>query len=111
MEEKAAVTIFRFDPTVDKEPRYETYEVPSAWWRGRKVIDTIRYIYENFAPGLSFREPCRQQVCGACAVLMNKKAVLACDALSEKQMLIEPIPQHKVLKDLIVDPDGGKNDA
>lgn len=49
---KAKVKMFRFDPTIDKEPRYETYEVPSEGWFGIKVIDTIRYIYENFAPGL-----------------------------------------------------------
>ena len=70
MEDKpknAKVTVFRFDPTVDKAPRYETYEIPPEAWSGVKVIDTIRFIYENFAPGLSFREPCRQALCGACA--------------------------------------------
>ena len=103
MEDKATVKIFRFDPGIDKEPRYETYEVPPKGWRGRKAIDTMRYIFENFAPGLSFRESCRQQVCGGCAVLINKKRVLACDALSEQEMVIEPIPRHRVLKDLIVD--------
>src|SRR5512136_2899733 len=97
------VTIFRFDPTVDKEPRYEMYEIPPEGWCGVKVIDTLRYIYENFAPGLSFREPCRQQLCGACVVLVNQKPVLACDAFSEKEMVIEPIPNRQVLKDLVTD--------
>jgi len=101
--DKATVTIFRFDPTVDKEPRYETYEVPAEAWNNRKIIDTIRYIYENFAPGLSFREPCRQQLCGACAMMVNNKPVLACNAFAEKEMTIEPIPKYQVLKDLIVD--------
>jgi succinate dehydrogenase/fumarate reductase iron-sulfur protein len=103
MEDKAKVKIFRFDPTIDKEPRYETYEVPAEGWRGVKVIDTIRYIYENLAPGLSFREPCRQQLCGACGLMVNKKSVLACDAIAEKEMTIDPIPQHHVFKDLVVD--------
>jgi succinate dehydrogenase/fumarate reductase iron-sulfur protein len=103
MTNHATVKVFRFDPTVDKEPRYESYEVPHAYWYGVKVIDTLRYIYETVAPGLSFREPCRQQVCGACAVLVNQKSVLACDTFSEKEMVIEPIPNRQVLKDLVTD--------
>ncbi len=103
MGDMAIVKIFRFDPTEDKEPRHEIYEVPHEAWNKVKVIDTIRYIYENFAPGLSFREPCRQQLCGACAVLVNKKPVLACNAFSEKEMTIEPIPKYPIIKDLIVD--------
>jgi succinate dehydrogenase / fumarate reductase iron-sulfur subunit len=103
MTNHATVKIFRFDPTVDKEPRYESYEVPYEYWYGVKVIDTLRYIYETFAPGLSFREPCRQQVCGACVVLVNQKPVLACDTFSEKEMVIEPIPHRQVLKDLVTD--------
>lgn len=97
------VTIFRFDPAVDQKPRYESYEVPQEYWRGVKVIDTLRYVYEEFAPGLSFREPCRQQVCGACVMLVNKKPVLACEVFSEKEMILEPLPNRPILKDLIID--------
>jgi fumarate reductase iron-sulfur subunit len=103
MKNKAKVTILRFDPTVDKEPRYEQYEVPYEHWHGMKVIDTIRYVYEELDSGLSFREPCRQQICGACTLLVNKKTVLACDAFSEQEMLIEPLPNRVILKDLITD--------
>jgi len=100
---EAVVTLFRFDPTVDSAPRYERYTVPHEQWYGLKVIDTIRYLYETQAPDLSFREPCRQQICGACMVLLNKKPVLACSSLSEAEMLIEPLANRKVLKDLITE--------
>ena len=103
VKDEATVEIFRFDPSTDKESRYETYKVPSEAWTNRRVIDVIRYIYENFAPGLSFREPCRQQVCGACTMRVNNKPVLACDAIAEIEMTIEPSDKKKVLKDLIVD--------
>jgi succinate dehydrogenase / fumarate reductase iron-sulfur subunit len=99
----ATVKLYRFDPTVDKGPRYETYEVPAEAWNKRKVVDVLRYIYENFAPGLAFREPCRQQLCGACLVMVNKKPVMACEAVAEQEMTIEPPPKRKVLKDLIVE--------
>lgn len=104
MADNAIVKIRRFDPTTDTEPRYETYKVPPEGWKGIKVIDTIRYIYENFDPGLSFREPCRQQICGACIMVVNSKPVLACDSFSEKDMVIEPLAGHPVIKDLVVDP-------
>ncbi len=100
---KATVTIFRFDPTVDKEPRYETYKVPTEAWKGQKIIDVIRYIYEHSAPGLSFREPCGHHVCGSCTAMVNKKPVLACGVLAEKEMLIEPLVGHRVIKDLAVE--------
>ena len=108
MADKAIVKIHRFDPTMDKEPRYETYEVPPEGWDGLKVIDTLRYIYENFDTGLSFREPCRQRLCGACSIMINSKPALACDALSEKEMVIAPIAKYPVIKDLIVDLSGEK---
>ena len=34
MKEKASVKLFRFDPSKDKEPRYEDYEVPFENWHG-----------------------------------------------------------------------------
>ena len=103
MNQNAIVRIKRFDSSVDKEPRYQTYEVPAEGWVQRKVIDTLRYIYENLDPTLAFREPCRQRLCGACMVTVNKKSVLACDAMSEAEMVIEPAARYKLIKDLVVD--------
>ncbi len=74
MGQEAKVTIFRFDPTLDKESRYETYTVPEEGWKNLMVLDTIRWIYENLDGGLSFRESCRfKAVCNACVLLLNKK--------------------------------------
>ena len=101
--EDATVKIYRFDPVMDKEPRYETVTVPHEAWYGVKVIDTIRYIYENLMPDLSFREPCRQDICGACMIRMNSKPVMACGTFSEKNMLLEPISKHRHIKDLVVE--------
>jgi succinate dehydrogenase / fumarate reductase, iron-sulfur subunit len=101
MAETAIVKIFRFDPKLDREPRYDTFEVPPEGWCGVKVIDTLRYIYEHFDSGLSFREPCHQQLCGACLVTVNKKPALACDAFSEKEMIIEAAPKRQIIKDLV----------
>jgi succinate dehydrogenase/fumarate reductase iron-sulfur protein len=103
MDRKGTVTILRFDPTADEGPRYDRYEVPYEQWHRVKVIDTLRFVYEALDPGLSFREPCRQQICGACVLLVNKKSVLACDAFSEQEMIIEPLPGRTILKDLVTE--------
>jgi succinate dehydrogenase/fumarate reductase-like Fe-S protein len=103
MTDKAVVKILTYNPETDKEAKLKTFEVPPEAWKGRKLIDTIRYIYENFAPALSFREPCRQGLCDGCLVLLNKKAVYACQTLSEKEMIVEPLPKHPVIKDLVVE--------
>ncbi len=98
----AIVRIFRFDPSMDKKPRYETYKVPYKFWNNRKIIDTLQYIYENLAPGLAFRGPCSQGLCGSCVIRVNDKPVLACETIAKKSMLIEPLDKEKVVKDLVV---------
>jgi succinate dehydrogenase/fumarate reductase iron-sulfur protein len=100
---EATVKILRFDPSVDKEPHFDTYQVPAEGWNGLKIIDTLRYIYENMDGSLSFREPCRQRLCGACNIMVNQKPALACNDLSVQEMVIEPLPKYKVIKDLVID--------
>lgn len=102
MVENAHVKIRRFDPTVDKEPYYQTYEVPPIGWYNIKILDTLRYIYENLDPGLSFFDVCGQELCGGCIMMVNGKAVLACEAFSQSEMLLEPVPKFPLIKDLVV---------
>ena len=95
--------VFRFDPTVDKEPRYEAYLTP---FEGYTVLDVLKYIYENYDSTLSFRFGCAgagYERCGACAVLVNETPVLSCKKLAEKRMTIEPHPKFEVIKDLAID--------
>ena len=114
MSDNAIVKIRRFDPEANSEPGYDTFEVPPEAYKGLKVVDALRYIYENLDNSLAFRETCDQRMCGACAIVVNSKSVLACDALAEKEMVIEPAANRKVLRDLIVDlsrDDGGAGDT
>ena len=100
---EAKVTVYRFDPDVDKEPRYETYKVPPEGWKELSVLETIRYIYEHLDGSLSFRESCRvYRVCSSCLIMLNKKLVLACDAMSTREMVLEPAPNYPIIKDLVV---------
>jgi succinate dehydrogenase / fumarate reductase iron-sulfur subunit len=53
------------------------------------------------------RYNCRAGVCGSCAVLVNKKYMLACETLvlqlKKKEIKLEPLPFYPVIKDLVVD--------
>ncbi len=103
MDERSKVTIFRYDPGIGKERCYQTFEVPARGWKDLKVLDTLRYIQKYLDGTLSFRESCRQyQICSACTMMVNKKVCLACEVMSTREMLIEPVPNYPLIKDLVV---------
>ncbi len=104
-EELATVKIHKFDPVVDKEPRYEIYEVP---YQGRTVMEVLNYIFENHDPDLSFRTGCKMGACGCCPVLLNEHPVFPCQKEAEPQMTVGPHPKFVVIKDLVVDFDQPK---
>jgi succinate dehydrogenase/fumarate reductase iron-sulfur protein len=102
-EKLAQVKVFRFDPAIDKEPRYEVYQTP---YQGLTVLNVLQYIYEHYDASLSFRFGCsgaHYVRCGACPVLCNGEPVLSCQKVADKKMTIEPHPKFEVIKDLIVD--------
>jgi NAD-dependent dihydropyrimidine dehydrogenase PreA subunit len=96
------IKVFRFDPEVDKEPRFETYLVPHEG----SVLDALRYIYENYDSTMAYRFGCSgagHQRCGACAVLVNGHPALSCKKLIEKEITIEAHPKFEVIRDLALD--------
>lgn len=100
--------VFRFDPKVDKEPRYEAYDTP---FEGHTVLDVLKYIYEKYDSALSFRFGCAgagHERCGACPVLVNGKPAMSCKKMAEEKMTIEPHPKFEVIKDLAIDFDRQK---
>jgi NAD-dependent dihydropyrimidine dehydrogenase PreA subunit len=101
--ELAKVKVFRFDPAIDKEPRYEIYKVP---YEELNVLGVLHYIREHYDSTLAFRfgcegyQPCK---CGACLVLINGKPGLSCQIIAKKEMIIEPHPKYEIIKDLALD--------
>lgn len=105
---------------------YDQYKVDLK--KGMTVLDALFQIQDRMEPSLSFRYSCRGAVCGSCAMLVDKKPILACrtqvvslksqdlklksfDALTdtpegwntEAEVLVEPLPNLPILKDLVVD--------
>ncbi|MCS7139795.1 MAG: succinate dehydrogenase/fumarate reductase iron-sulfur subunit [Candidatus Nezhaarchaeota archaeon] len=95
--------VFRYDPTIDEKPRYETYEVP--YYRGMKVLDALIYVHDNYDSTLAFRYSCKIWRCGSCAVMVDGDAKPACRAEVEpgREYVIEPLANLPVIRDLVVD--------
>ena len=108
---------------------YDTFHVDEK--PGMTVLEALFQVQEKLDGGLCFRYSCRGAVCGSCAMLINRKPGLACrtqlsDAKAEvitesekdqvilkhsnkdegkEEILVEPLPNLKVIRDLIVDMD------
>ena len=99
--------IWRFDPAEDEEPYYQEYTlgVPG----GMTLLEALLRIQAEQDGTLTFRYSCRGAVCGSCAMVINGHVDLACrtqmHGLDSKVVIIEPLPNLPVLKDLVVDMD------
>lgn len=104
-EKTAKLRTFRFDPDTDSKPRYDTFEIPAR--KGLTVLEALFYILEKVDPSIAFRYSCRGAICGSCAMYINGSYRLACgtqvSAFKGKEIVINPLPHLKVIKDLVVD--------
>jgi len=105
---------------------YDKFEVPVS--KGMSVLESLFYIQDYFDSTLAFRYACRGAICGSCGMTIDKVPLLACrtqvltvktakkpihlpefrfgdhpDWNQESEILIEPLPNMTILKDLVVD--------
>lgn len=96
--------IFRYDPTVDKEPYFKEYEVTIDPEEHMTVMALLEQIAETMDGTLGFfsHSACLHGICGRCAVKCNGKAGLACQmVLTGEDVVIEPA-RKAVVKDLVI---------
>jgi fumarate reductase iron-sulfur subunit len=98
------IEVLRFRPETDKEPVFETYEVPCMddW----VVLDALNAIKDDIDPTLSHRWSCRMGVCGSCGMLVNGRPVLTCAAFVRNYtgtIRVEPLSNFPIVRDLVVD--------
>jgi succinate dehydrogenase / fumarate reductase, iron-sulfur subunit len=103
---KCKFIIYRFDPTKDKAPHFEEYEVEAE--PTDKILDCLNKIRWEHDPTLAYRFSCAHGICGSDALMINGRVELACQKLvmdfkTANNFVIEPLPLFKVLKDLVVD--------
>ena len=103
---KCNFIIYRFDPAVDKEPRYAEYAIDAE--PTDKILDCLNKIRWEQDSTLAFRSSCAHGICGSDALVINSRVELACQKLVRDfktgyNFVIEPLPFFSVIKDLVVD--------
>jgi succinate dehydrogenase / fumarate reductase iron-sulfur subunit len=103
---KVTLTIRRFDPENDAEPKWVDFEV--EMFGTDRVLDALHKIKWEQDGSLTFRRSCAHGVCGSDAMRINGLNRLACKTLIKdldisKPIFVEPIKGLPVEKDLIVD--------
>ena len=103
MTEKMIQTrVFRFDPSVDKEPYFQSYQVPLA--RGMSAMDVLDYIYQNLDGSLAYYDHagCSLGICAKCTGKINGRPGLLCQTIIDGDITLEPTSPSKVVRDLVV---------
>jgi len=100
-EKRIRARVFRWNPSVDKEPYYEKYDIPFE--EGMSAMDVLDYIYENLDGTLATYDHagCALGICGRCTGRIDGKAGLFCQAPVSGDVTLEPISRARVLKDLV----------
>lgn len=95
------VKVFRFDPSTDKEPYYITYEVP--YEEGISAMEALDYIYQNLDSTLAYYDHagCSLGICVQCTGKINGKPGLLCQTSVSGDVVLEPLDQSNILKDLV----------
>ena len=104
---KYSFKILRYDPEKDERPHFQEFiHEPGP---SDTVMEAMKDIRDQQDPTLSFRYSCREAICGSCALVINGQTTLAClqsvAALGTAEIMIEPLPNLEIQKDLYVDMD------
>ena len=100
-ERRITARIFRLDPSVDEQPRYQEYQVPLE--EGMSAMDVLDYIYQNLDGTLAYYDHagCALGICARCNCKVNGRAGLFCQVPVSGDLTIDPISPSRVLKDLV----------
>ncbi len=96
-----SVKIYRYDPADNSDPKYDSYTFD--YEHHPTILEVLKRIRDENDSTLAFRESCGLGKCGSCAVSMNGNPVLACRTPLDKEAVIEPLGQHQIIKDLVVE--------
>lgn len=97
--------------TASEPARWEEFEIP--WRPGMNIIVALRDVAENpvtcggkQSTPVSYDANCLEEICGACAMVINGVSRQACSTLIDKleqPITIEPMSKFPLVRDLVVD--------
>src|SRR5918996_4306444 len=111
MAETYALKIRRFDPESGDPAYWQEFNVDLE--PERSVLDGILQVRGDQDGSLAIRCSCQAAICGSCGVKINGRSRLACNTLigeaangaKDGAIVVEPMGNMPVLKDLVVDMD------
>jgi succinate dehydrogenase / fumarate reductase iron-sulfur subunit len=105
---KVNFKVFRFNSETDILPYYKEYSFDVT--QEEVVLDILNKIKSGDSGNLSYRRSCRHGICGACAIKVNNKSILACKErvfdlveLYGDKLTIDPLSEKRAVKDLVTD--------
>ena len=110
--EEFTLRVRRYNPESGAAPYWDEHTIELE--PHRSVLEAILQARDRFDGSIGIRCSCRQAICGSCGVRVNGEPVLAChthldaaknSAASGGVIVIEPMGNMPVIKDLIVDMD------
>ena len=106
--DEVRLLIKRFNPQVDKKPRFQEFTVPFK--ESMTVLDAILHVRDYVDHSVGARFSCRMASCGSCGMKINDRPRLACytrvEELKSDTVKVEPMDNFPVIKDLATDLDG-----
>lgn len=104
---KISLSIYRYNPAVDKKPYMQDYELYIEPKADPMLLTLLESIKDEQDVTLSYRRSCREGVCGSDGMNINGTNGLACvtslSALGTDKIVIRPLPGFPVIRDLAVD--------
>ena len=88
--------------SIKRDRGFEEFKIP---FKSTTLLKALYHIKSYQDQSLTFDANCRSGVCGACAVRVNEKEVLACSYKLQDGDTIEPLKYHRVQRDLRVSRD------
>src|SRR3954452_18417092 len=107
--------LYRYDPESARPAHWESYAVDLP--DHMSVLDRVLQPRGQQDGSIGIRGSCQAAICGSCSVRINGKTRLACntkiglaaeeatDRTGLGEIVVEPMANYPVLKDLIVDMD------
>jgi fumarate reductase iron-sulfur subunit len=104
-ESTITLSVTRYDPQADAEPRRQDYVLP--YREDMVVLDALNYVKQHLDGTLSFRWSCRMGICGSCGMMVNGTPKLTCGAFLRdyypNEIVVEPLANFPIIKDLVID--------